>query len=52
MKWIEHIEMLTLLLTPVAGVVAMIVDFSWTNLILFSILMLIWGIRNNQVSLG
>lgn len=45
----EHVEGITLALAPIAGAIALIMDFSWTNLLLFSILMLVWKIGNGAL---
>lgn len=42
MNWLKHVEGLTLILAPIIGIGALIADFSWSNLLLFLILMLVW----------
>jgi hypothetical protein len=49
MKWLEHIEALVLIFAPIAGMIALVSDFSWSNLIMFSILMLVWKIGNGAL---
>lgn len=46
MRWLEHIEGVILILAPLAGITALFLDFSWQNLLLFSILMIAWKHTN------
>ena len=38
---LEHVEALILIAAPIAGVVALVMDFSWTTLLLLSILLVV-----------
>jgi hypothetical protein len=53
MSWIisklEHVEALILIAAPIAGIVALVMDFSWTDLILVSILLVVWKIANGAL---
>ena len=49
MHWLEHVEAAVLYLAPIAGIVALIADFSWTNLLLFAILMVVWKHANGAL---
>ncbi len=49
MKWLEHIEVSILVLTPIVGIIALVNNFSWSNLLLFCILMILWKIGNSAL---
>ena len=51
MKFLIYFEGLILILVPIAGIVAVIMEFGWTNLLLLCILLLAWKIANNQPNL-
>jgi hypothetical protein len=46
---LEHVEAFILIATPIAGIVALVMDFSWTNLLLLSILLVVWKIANGAL---
>jgi hypothetical protein len=45
----EHAEGLIIIVAPIAGLIALIADFTWTNLLLFAILMVAWKIANGAL---
>ncbi len=49
MGWLEHVEAAILYTTPFIGVTALVIDFSWTNLLLLCILLLIWKHANGAL---
>ena len=49
MKWLSHVEALILVVAPIAGLFAVIVDFSGTNLLLFLILLVVWKHANGAL---
>ncbi len=49
MAWLIHFEAAILYITPIAGLVAIVVDFSWTNFLLFLILLILWKHANGAL---
>ncbi len=45
----ETIETVILFAAPIACIVSLVMDFSWTNVILVSIALLLWKKINNAV---
>ena len=49
MHWLTHFEAAILYSTPLIGVVALVMDFSWTNLLLLCILLVLWKHANGAL---
>jgi hypothetical protein len=49
MGWLTHFEGFILAITPIIGLVALINDFTWTNVLLFSILLVVWKSANGAL---
>jgi hypothetical protein len=49
MHWLEHVEAAILYLTPIIGIVVVILNFNPINLLLLLILLLIWKIANGAL---
>ena len=49
MHWLEHVEGIVLILAPFVGLVALILEFNPTNLLLFTIRMLLWNHANGAL---
>ena len=49
MHWLEHVEAVILYMTPIIGIVVVILNFNPINLLLLLILLLIWKIANGAL---
>ena len=49
MSWLEHLEAWILIVAPIAGAIALYLDFTPTNSLLYLILLLGWKIGNNAL---
>ena len=49
LAWLEHVEAAILALSPIAGIIAVIIDFTTVNFLLLLILLLIWKHANGAL---
>jgi hypothetical protein len=49
MHWIEHVEGLILIMAPIIGIIIVVIDFSFTNLLLLLILLMEWKKANGAL---
>ncbi len=49
MSWLEHLEAWILIVVPIAGIIAVALDFSTTNFLLLLILLILWKQSNGAL---
>lgn len=49
MHFLEHVEASILIIVPIIGILAVALDFSWTNVLLLGILLLVWKHANGAL---